>query len=352
MQKLLTVIVPSYNMEAYLPKCLGSLVVDDARLLARLDVVVVNDGSKDRTSEIAHEFASRHPGVFRVIDKANGHYGSCVNAALPTAAGTFVKVLDADDSVDTASLASLLSLLEQAGDEPDFDLVVSDYAQVDADGRVRKTVRFKLPVVRFLTLDDVPSRLPRFPIHTICYRTAMLTGLHYRQTEGVPYTDTEWIILPMAAVRRLRYHPAIVTRYLLGRDGQTMDNAVFARDFHIFLALAEDVAKWYEAHSERCEATSRAYCRRQLAIVLRMAYWHLLEGRKGHRVTGDLGAFDAAIRRLPRVDTVAREVRLRLVGMPFHFIRVWRRNPAFFKALATLYKAQFLVVSRLAGEGR
>ncbi|MBQ6924349.1 MAG: glycosyltransferase family 2 protein [Kiritimatiellae bacterium] len=352
MQKLLTVIVPSYNMEAYLPKCLGSLVVGDERLLARLDVVVVNDGSKDRTGEIAHEFAARHPGVFRVLDKPNGHYGSCINVALPSAAGTFVKVLDADDSVETESLASLLALLERAAAEPDVDLVVSDYAQVDTEGRVRKTVHFGLPADRSLTLDDVPARLPRFTLHTLCYRTALLAGLHYRQTEGVPYTDTEWIILPMAAVRHLRYHPAAVTHYLLGRDGQTMDNAVFAHDFHIFLVLAEGVAKWYEADSAKFEASSRAYCRRQLAIVLRMAYWHLLEGWRGHRVSGDLGAFDAAIRRLPRVDAVAREVRLPLAGMPFHFIRVWRRAPALFKALATLYKAQFLVVSRLAGEGQ
>ena len=53
MQKLLTVIVPSYNMEAYLPKCLGSLVVDDKELLQKLDVIVVNDGSKDRLTDLS-----------------------------------------------------------------------------------------------------------------------------------------------------------------------------------------------------------------------------------------------------------------------------------------------------------
>ena len=87
MDKTLTIIVPSYNMEAYLPKCLGCLVIDDKELLQKLDIIVVNDGSKDRTSEIAHEFESRFPGVFRVIDKTNGHYGSCINAALPHVSG-------------------------------------------------------------------------------------------------------------------------------------------------------------------------------------------------------------------------------------------------------------------------
>ena len=94
--KILSIIVPSYNMEAYLPKCLRGLVIDDKELLGKLDVIVVNDGSKDRTSEIAHSFETKYPGVFRVIDKTNGHYGSCINAALPVAEGEYVKILDAD----------------------------------------------------------------------------------------------------------------------------------------------------------------------------------------------------------------------------------------------------------------
>ena len=73
-EKILSIIVPSYNMEKYLPKCLGSLVVAP-ELMERLEVFVVNDGSKDRTSEIAHEFASKWPNTFRVVDKSNGHYG-------------------------------------------------------------------------------------------------------------------------------------------------------------------------------------------------------------------------------------------------------------------------------------
>ena len=95
--KLLTVIVPSYNMEKYLLKCLGSLIVAP-ELMERIEVIVVNDGSTDRTSEIAHSFEVKFPGVFRVIDKENGHYGSCVNAGLKMASGVFAKILDADDS--------------------------------------------------------------------------------------------------------------------------------------------------------------------------------------------------------------------------------------------------------------
>ena len=84
--KALTLIVPSYNMEKYLAKCCESVVVTP-ELMERLEVIVVNDGSTDKTSEIAHSFERRYPGTFRVIDKENGHYGSCVNRGLAEAKG-------------------------------------------------------------------------------------------------------------------------------------------------------------------------------------------------------------------------------------------------------------------------
>ena len=97
---VLTVIVPAYDMERWLDGCLSSVAPRPGTSLPPYEVVVVNDGSRDRTSAIAHEWQRRYPNVFRVLDKVNGHYGSCVNAALPLAEGLYVKVLDADDAFD------------------------------------------------------------------------------------------------------------------------------------------------------------------------------------------------------------------------------------------------------------
>ena len=130
---ILSVIVPSYNMEAYLPKCLGSLIVAP-ELMERLEVLVVNDGSKDRASEIAHEFASKWPQTFKVIDKENGHYGSCINAALPVFTGKYVRLLDADDAADTSGFATYLRRLEML----DADLVLTDYVMSNLKAKVVK----------------------------------------------------------------------------------------------------------------------------------------------------------------------------------------------------------------------
>lgn len=139
--KLLSIIVPTYNMEALLEKDLNSLVLETEEQRAKLDVIVVNDGSKDRSSEIAHQFADRYPEEFRVLDKANGNYGSCINAALPLVQGKYVRIMDADDSYYTENLPAYLDVLEKQ----DAELVLSPYDRIDEYGQT--TEHKELPTV-------------------------------------------------------------------------------------------------------------------------------------------------------------------------------------------------------------
>ena len=100
-EKLLTLVIPTYNMEKYLEKCLDSLLVSDNEMLKTLEVLIVIDGAKDGSSAIGHRYQDLYPDTFRVIDKENGNYGSCINRGLKEATGTFIKILDADDWFDT-----------------------------------------------------------------------------------------------------------------------------------------------------------------------------------------------------------------------------------------------------------
>ena len=102
-QKILSIIIPTYNMEKYLPKCLDSLI-SAKEVLCKMEILIINDGSKDASSRIAHEYQSRYPDSIIVIDKENGNYGSCVNRGLKEATGKYIKVLDADDWFLTQNL--------------------------------------------------------------------------------------------------------------------------------------------------------------------------------------------------------------------------------------------------------
>ena len=224
--KLLSIIVPSYNMEEYLPKCLGSLIVDDKDLMQKLEVIVVNDGSKDHTSEIAHNFEAQYPEVFRVVDKNNGNYGSCINAALKIASGTFVKILDADDCFNKNGFYNFLFALKESEDKSEhIDLFLTDFVEVDGSDNLKIAHSLPLPNSRIVDVDEQAS-IPMLYMHSIAYRTENLRHIDYQQTEGISYTDTEWTYYPIAQVKRFKYEPVVVYRYLVGRAGQTIDPKV------------------------------------------------------------------------------------------------------------------------------
>ncbi len=260
MDKLLSIIVPSYNMEKYLPKCLGSLIVDDADMLNRLDVIVVNDGSKDHTSGIAHGFEAEYPGVFRVIDKANGNYGSCINAALPTVKGRFVKILDADDTYDTAAFGRYLNELAKL--PPTVDMVMNDWVQVDARGRVNESTTYPLPADVPFGNEELVRQKCWVAMHAVTYRTALLRKIGYVQTEGIPYTDNEWVYLPAAFSEEIRYIGQSVYRYLVGRAGQTVEWKTFIRNGWMLDAIFTRMLKQYDEIS--CSQTAKSYLEYQL----------------------------------------------------------------------------------------
>ena len=328
-RKILSVVVPSYNMEAYLPRCLGSLVVPDGTLMKRLDVLVVNDGSKDRTSEIAHDFKRRYPGVFRVIDKANGNYGSCINVALPEARGVYVKILDADDWVDTATFQRFLDLLEDevSRGKDSADLVAANYSLVDPAGKERARINHSFPPGRDHSLDDLAPLSTRFLLQSITYRTEVVRSIGYRQTEGVSYTDIEWTLEPMVKVKCVTFFPESVVRYLIGREGQTVDPDKYARNYDQVVQIVTGLVSRYECRLSQCNEISRRYFDKHFLQLLSLVYEAFCFGVQGRRVSGNLKKIDEAIRATPVLFGKTESFRYLSKSCPVRLIRAWRRHP-------------------------
>jgi glycosyltransferase involved in cell wall biosynthesis len=106
-----------------------------------VEVLVVNDGSKDSSSAIAHEYAAMYPKSIVVIDKENGNYGSCINRGLKAATGKYIKVLDADDSFDTENFEQYVQLLKTVN----VDMLLTDYVIVNEQGDVKSNTTFQIP---------------------------------------------------------------------------------------------------------------------------------------------------------------------------------------------------------------
>ena len=124
-EKVLTVVVPSYNVEAYLADTLKSFIHPD--IMEEVEVLIVNDESTDSTEEIGRSFEVRYPQTFRVITKKNGGHGSTINRGIQEAAGRYFKVVDGDDWVDTENFRKLVKMLKRL----DVDVIRNNYTWVD-----------------------------------------------------------------------------------------------------------------------------------------------------------------------------------------------------------------------------
>lgn len=237
--KLLTVVIPTYNMEAYLGRCLESLIID-RNLLEKVEVLVINDGSKDCSSEIAHGYEEKYPEAFRVIDKENGNYGSCVNRGLAEATGKYFRLLDADDWFNTLSFKDFVKHLEIC----DSDVVLTNYSQRYAN----KSVLFdylEFESGKTYRIDVIPDLKNGFCMHALTFRLGLLKEVGLKHQEGISYTDIEYDYYPLTKAETLIYYSLDLYQYFIGRDGQTISNASFLKNKKSLMKVASRVAKDY-----------------------------------------------------------------------------------------------------------
>ena len=111
--KYISFAIPCYNSEDYMARAIESILTGGDEV----EILIVNDGSADRTSKIAHGYMEKYPGIVRVIDKENGGHGDAVNEGLGAARGKYFKVVDSDDWVDEEALCKILTLLRNLEDD-------------------------------------------------------------------------------------------------------------------------------------------------------------------------------------------------------------------------------------------
>ena len=107
--KYISFAIPCYNSEEYMEKAIESILKGGEDV----EILIVNDGSKDSTPEIARKYVKEYPQTVRLIDKENGGHGSGVNKGLELATGLYYKVVDSDDWVDEESLKKVISKLKE-----------------------------------------------------------------------------------------------------------------------------------------------------------------------------------------------------------------------------------------------
>ncbi|RLK48120.1 glycosyltransferase involved in cell wall biosynthesis [Microbacterium telephonicum] len=225
---LLSIVVPAYNAEGYLGRAL-----DELGTVAGVEVIVVDDGSTDRTREVAEQWAAQSPERIRVVHQDNRGHGGAINTGLAAARGEFLKVLDADDWLDIRSLRALLAhlgMLRLTGQTA--DAVFTDFVHERA-GKTPKIARFDsvFPEGRVFDWSETErfGRRQVLMMHAIVFRTQVLRDADLVLPEHTFYVDNLFVVQPLAHVRRMSYLPVPLYRYFIGRDGQSVAPEVMVR---------------------------------------------------------------------------------------------------------------------------
>lgn len=244
--KLLTIAIPAYHAEDYLHKGLTSLLVKES--LEPLDILVVNDGSTDRTPQIAQEYCDRYPETVRLLNKENGGHGSAINLAIRYARGKYFKVLDADDWIVSGSLPKLLNELAYC----DADVIVCGYQTIHmATGEVCSypsgphcdrvmDIAELMPVFR--------ERKDCFSFHGLMYRTDFYRASNIHLTEGVYYEDHQYAILPFYSAKDFRVFPFFLYQYLIGNQNQSISDSNRVKRLDHFAVVYLDIVAYGAQH--------------------------------------------------------------------------------------------------------
>lgn len=226
--KLLTVTVPCYNSQDYMEKCIQSLLPGGNRV----EIIIIDDGSKDNTGKIADEYARKFPDIVRVIHQENGGHGEGINQGLKHATGTYFKVVDSDDTL-SPDFPKFLDALEECERQGGVDMVVTNYYYVHSDGDGDRSINYSavLPENRIFTWEDTkPFRVYQMlTIHSSTFRTEIMRKWEHPLPKHVFYEDNLMIYQTIPYVRKMYYLNADLYRYWIGRPEQSVQSAALAK---------------------------------------------------------------------------------------------------------------------------
>lgn len=263
--KILSIIVPCYNSEEYLERCVNLLLLGGESV----EIILVNDGSTDRTKTIANHYRSFFPKQIKVVHQENGGHGEAINSGLKIATGEYVKVVDSDDWLDATSYQKILSFLSNKDRSENIDMLISNYVY-EKDGAIRKKIveysKF-MPVNKIFSWEDVRFPLGKYLLmHSVIYRTELLKEINLELPQHTFYVDNLYVFQPLTQVKNMYYLDVALYRYYIGREDQSVNETVMISRIDQQIFVNKQLINHYSEISETDENLLN-YMRRYVEIV-------------------------------------------------------------------------------------
>lgn len=221
--KLITFAVPCYNSEGCMRNCIEALLTAGPCA----EIIIVNDGSSDKTGEIADEYAKKYPDIVVAHHQENGGHGEGVNQGMKLARGKYYKVVDSDDSLDTEALQKAIAALSRLEEENNsVDMFVCNYVYVRSDTGEKRPMKYShiFPEDKICSWEETrPFGVSQYlMMHSVIYRTALLREHYIELPRHTFYVDNLYMYAPFPYVEKIYYTDLDLYLYSVGRDEQSV----------------------------------------------------------------------------------------------------------------------------------
>lgn len=285
-----------------------------------IEIIIVNDGSKDGTKEIADAYAEKYPNIIKAVHQENGGHGEAVNTGLKHATGLYYKVVDSDDWVNEAALQRVLKVIRYyVKKEKQIDMFLANYVyerQLEGKQRVVNYANV-FPQNKVFTWDSLGHfRQDQFILmHSVIYRTQLLKDCGVKLPKHTFYVDNIFVYTPFPYVKTMVYLNEDFYRYFIGRDDQSVNETVMMGRMDQQLRVTRQMIKQTQISTITNKKLSR-YMAKYMTIMMTICTVLLI--RKGQpediKDIDDIWAFlkkeDKEMYRLVRKSLLGQIMRL------------------------------------------
>ena len=262
--KILSLVIPAYNSEKFLDKCIQSMLHPD--VLQDIEIIIVNDGSTDRTPEIAVSYCEQYPDTVRLINQENKGHGGALNTGCAVASGKYLKAIDADDWVVTEHLPLFIQKLSEC----ESDVVLTPHHTIDiSSGEVCDWKCYPSAYEKEYTFSGIMRDWGAYErsltFHGITYRTDFYREKAEPLPEHVFYEDHVYATFPCCYAESITPMGLFIYEYRIGDCSQSVSRQnQLKRHAHM-----ETVLRVMEQrYAEMSDSPNRMYVGKKLECVL------------------------------------------------------------------------------------
>ena len=259
--KILSISVASYNVEKFIQQAIDSYL--NCNCKEKIEVLIVNDGSTDRTEQIVKKYIEQYPDIIKLINQENAGPGSTVNTGLKNATGKYFRMIDGDDWVKSDEMDSYIDFLEKH----EIDMVVTNFIKVDdkTGQQELQQLNFNFDYNKEYHFDDICNDL-ELNMHNITYKTSLIKN--NLKLDNCFYTDTEYLLFPMKDITTVAFLKNYIYMYRVSLDSQSVNINSLQKHCDMHETVLSRLINFYKMNSNGFSESRKKYIATRIAAMV------------------------------------------------------------------------------------